>query len=76
MDPISTSLSVAWLDALRRAQSDVVQRLQKVAPQTKAGYSERTLTDVIESGLKHGGVTPKANAVNATGKGQRINILV
>jgi hypothetical protein len=76
MDPISTSLSVAWLDALRRAQSDMVQRLQQVSPQTKPGYSERTLTDVIESGLKHGGAAPKTNAVEPTGKGQRINILV
>ena len=76
MDPISTALSVAWLDALRRAQSDMVQRLQDIAPQTKPGYSERTLTDVIESGLKHGGTAPPTEATGPAPDKQRVDILV
>ena len=28
MDPISTALTAAWLDAVRRVQSDRVQRLE------------------------------------------------
>jgi hypothetical protein len=76
MDPISTALTAAWLDALRRAQSANVQRLEQIAPQTKPSYTERTLTDVIESGLKHGGAVPLTNVVEPTRVGQRTDMLV
>lgn len=77
MDPTSTLLSVAWLDALRRAQSDTVQRLQQIAPQTKPSHHERTLTDIIESGLKHGGAAPvPTQAVEPADEGKKLDILV
>lgn len=76
MNPISTALTAAWLDALRRAQSANVQRLQQIAPQTKPDYTERTLTDVIESGLKHGGAAPPTPAAEPAGEDQRTDMLV
>lgn len=77
MDPISTALSIAWLDAIRRSQSDATQRLQEIAPQTRPSRNERTLTDVIESGLKHGGSAPlQADDAQPTGQGRNLDILV
>lgn len=77
MDPISTALSTAWLDAIRRSQSYTTQRLQKIAPQTRPNRSERTLTDIIESGLKHGGAAPLlADDVPPAGQGRKLDILV
>lgn len=77
MDPISSALTVAWLDALRRAQSANVQRLQQVAPQTKPSYSERTLTDVIERGLKLGGAAPQqTQSVDQANNTQKVGQLV
>jgi hypothetical protein len=58
MDPISTALTAAWLDAVRRTQSEYVQRLEEVMPQSKPSRAERTLTDVIASGLESGGAEP------------------
>ncbi|RAI45742.1 hypothetical protein [Rhodoplanes roseus] len=55
---ITTGLTAAWLDAVRRAQSDMTQRFAKVAPDTASSYQERTLTDVIERAVKAGGATP------------------
>jgi hypothetical protein len=60
MDPISTALTAAWLDAVRRVQSDRVQRLEEIMPQSKPARDERTLTDVIASGLQGGGAEPSA----------------
>ena len=37
MDPISTALTAAWLDAVRRTQSERVQRLEEIMPQSEAG---------------------------------------
>lgn len=77
MDPISTALTAAWLDALRRAQSANIQRLQQIAPQTKPDYAERTLTDVIERGLKSGGAAPQqAQSVAQTGKIHKVDIRI
>jgi hypothetical protein len=49
MDAISTALTNAWLEAVRRVQSARPQ-MQQVA------RDERTLTDVMESALRHGGL--------------------
>jgi hypothetical protein len=63
MDPISTALTAAWLDAVRRVQSDRVQRLEEIMPDAKPAHDERGLTDAIERGLKSGGAAPVAVAV-------------
>jgi hypothetical protein len=60
MDPISTALTAAWLDAVRRVQSDRVQHLEEIMPDAKPSRAERTLTDVIASGLQSGGAEPPA----------------
>jgi len=62
MDPISTALTAAWLDAVRRVQSDRVQRLEEIMPDAKPAHDERGLTDAIERGLKSGGAAPVAVA--------------
>ena len=33
MDPIATALTAAWLDAVRRVQSERIQRLEEIMPQ-------------------------------------------
>jgi hypothetical protein len=55
---ITTGLTAAWLDAVRRAQSDMTQRFARQAPDTAPTYRERTLTDVIERAVKSGGAAP------------------
>lgn len=55
---ITTGLTAAWLDAVRRAQSDMAQRFARQAPDTAPSYQERTLTDVIERAVKSGGAVP------------------
>ena len=32
MDPIATALTAAWLDAVRRVQSERIQRLEEIMP--------------------------------------------
>lgn len=59
---ITTGLTVAWLDAVRRAQSDMVQRYARQAPTSQPSYQERTLTDVIERAVKAGGAAPPAES--------------
>jgi hypothetical protein len=73
MDPISTALTAAWLDAVRRVQSDRVQHLEEVMPQSQPGHDERTLTDVIASGLESGGAAPQASPENQTADGDTDN---
>ena len=64
MDAISTALTTAWLEAVHRVQS-VQSPVPKVAP------AEQKLTDVIESGLRHGGIDSKdANWVDPTAPGR------
>lgn len=58
MDPISTALTAAWLEAAHRVQSERIQRLEEMIPETQVAYDERSLTDVIERGLKSGGAAP------------------
>jgi len=58
MDPVSTALTAAWLDAVRRVQSDRVQHLEEIMPQSQPTRDERTLTDVIASGIESGGAAP------------------
>lgn len=55
MDPIATAMTAAWLDAVRRVQSERMQSLEEIMPQTGPA---QTLTDVIEGGLKSGGAAP------------------
>lgn len=70
MDPISTALTAAWLDAVRRTQSESVQRLHEAMPQSKPSRAERGLTDVIASGLESGGAAPLSEAQGQTGAGE------
>jgi hypothetical protein len=64
MDAISTALTTAWLEAVHRVQS-------AQSPVPKAAAAEQTLTDVIESGLRHGGVdSTDPNWVDPTAPGQ------
>jgi hypothetical protein len=64
MDAISTALTTAWLEAVHRVQS-AQSPVPKVTPE------ERTLTDVIESGLRHGGIDSKdTNWVEPTAPGR------
>jgi hypothetical protein len=48
MDPVSTALANAWLDAVSRIQSERT-------PPSQSSSEGRTLTDVIESGLRGAG---------------------
>jgi hypothetical protein len=64
MDAISTALTNAWLDAVRRVQSAQPQS-QPVA------RDERTLTDAMEAALRHGGLDSKdAQWVDPAAPGQ------
>ncbi len=74
MDTISTSLTVAWLDAFRRVQSDSYRRLVAEMPQMVPSRAERTLTDVVESGIVSGGATRVAEAVASAETGRRVDI--
>jgi hypothetical protein len=66
MDAISTALTSAWLEAVRRVQS-ARPKMQQVA------RDERTLTDVMEA-LRHGGVDPgNANPAARTMLGQMLD---
>lgn len=58
MDPISTALTAAWLDAVRRTQSESVQRYAELVPDSVPSRADRSLTDVIASGLQSGGSEP------------------
>jgi hypothetical protein len=59
MDPVSMALTTAWLDAVRRIQSEQIQRYLQQSPQAAPSRDERTLTDVIERVLKSGGAGPE-----------------
>jgi hypothetical protein len=72
MDTTSTALTGAWLDAVRRAQSEMVQRLAQIAPQSRPSRAERTLSDVIESAVQSGGAAPpRQSAVESASSPQR-----
>ena len=64
MDVASTALTAAWLDAVRRVQSERVQNIEKLMPQDGKGDG---LTAAIEGGLKSGGAAP-LNPSDATDK--------
>ncbi|MFD2181957.1 hypothetical protein [Rhodoplanes azumiensis] len=59
---LTTGLTAAWLDAVRRAQSDMTQRFARQVPQSQPSYQERTLGDVIERAIKAGGAAPPAES--------------
>ena len=73
MDPISAALTAAWLDAVRRVQSDRVQHLEEVMPHSQPTRGERTLTDVIAAGLESGGAVPLAQGKPETDDADRSN---
>ncbi len=58
MDPIATALTAAWLDAVRRVQSERIQRLEAIMPQPSSADGALPLTEAIEGGLKSGGAAP------------------
>jgi hypothetical protein len=49
MDIVATALTAAWLDAVRRTQREVPLGAQQSGP-------AETLTDALESALRHGGL--------------------
>lgn len=49
MDIVATALTAAWLDAVRRTQMAVP------LTERQSGFAE-SLTDVMESALRHGGL--------------------
>lgn len=55
MDPVSTALTVAWLDAVRRVQAEALRHPRQPAPEIKTQSDELMLTDVIENTLRAGG---------------------
>lgn len=55
----STGLTVAWLDAFRRMQSEATQRFARQVPQSQPSRDERALTDVIASAIAAGGAGPQ-----------------
>lgn len=59
---LTTGLTAAWLDAVRRAQSDMTQRYARQVPESQPSYQERTLGDVIERAVKAGGAAPPAES--------------
>lgn len=59
---LTTGLTAAWLDAVRRAQSDMTQRYVRQVPESQPSYQERTLGDVIERAIKAGGAAPPAES--------------
>jgi hypothetical protein len=71
MDPISTALTAAWLDAVRRVQSERVQHLEEAMPQSQPARGERTLTDVIASGIESGGAAPLGPGEPASDEAER-----
>ncbi|EJW13356.1 hypothetical protein A33M_3776 [Rhodovulum sp. PH10] len=74
---LTTGLTVAWLDAVRRAQSDTAQRLQAQLPQAAASYEDRTLTDVIERAVESGGAEPPPESrVPTDGRGKLVDVRV
>jgi hypothetical protein len=64
MDAISTALTNAWLEAVRRVQS-------ARPPVQQVVRDERTLTDAMESALRHGGLDSQdGHWVDSTAPGQ------
>jgi hypothetical protein len=64
MDAISTALTNAWLEAVRRVRS-----AQPPAP--TVARDERTLTDAMESALRHGALDSQdAQRVDSAAPGQ------
>jgi hypothetical protein len=57
MDPISAALTNAWLEAVLRLRAPATDVPPRTGP-------PQTLTDVIEDGLRHDGVTNPARAVD------------
>jgi hypothetical protein len=57
MDPISTALTNAWLQAVVQLRAPATDMPPRTGP-------PQTLTDVIENGLRHDGVTNPGRAVD------------
>ena len=55
MDPISTALTVAWLDAVRRLQSEALAAERSLVPPVADTGPPETLTAAIEGALRSGG---------------------
>lgn len=61
MDPVTTALTAAWLDAFRRVQSPGIE------PQSR--HSTVSLTDAIERALRAGGADAAQREAAAPGGG-------
>ena len=73
------ALTTDWLDAVRRVRSASYQHFVQQVPHAKAPRTDRTLTDVIESGLHDAGAKPVQPVAQATQAGattaQRVDLL-
>jgi hypothetical protein len=73
------ALTTDWLDAVRRVRSASYQHFVQQVPHAKAPRTDRTLTDVIESGLHDAGAKPVQPVAQATHAGattvQRVDLL-
>jgi hypothetical protein len=54
----TTALTTAWLGAVFNARSAAYQDFVQQVPQAKPARTDRTLSDVIESGLQDAGAKP------------------
>ena len=68
MNIVATALTAAWLDAVRRTRMETPPHAQPVRP-------AETLTDVMESALRHGGLDSlDPDWVDPTRPGQVVDI--
>jgi hypothetical protein len=60
MDPVSTALTTAWLDAVRRVQAEALRHQRHPSLEIETQRDELALTDVIENTLRAGGAADQA----------------
>ena len=60
MDPLSTALTTAWLDAVRRVQAEALRHQRHPVPAIETRRDDLALTDVIENTLRAGGAADRA----------------
>ena len=63
------ALTTDWLDAVRRVRSAFYRHFVQQVPHGKAPRTDRTLTDVIESGLHDAGAKPVQPVAQAAESG-------
>lgn len=72
----AASLTMVWLDAFRRVQSDSYRRMIAEMPQLVPSRADRTLTDVVESVIVSGGAKRVAESVESAQSGHLVDFHV